>query len=171
MLIRSLVKTENKQWDKFLPFALFAFNTSYNNQTGFTPFFVNHGFEANLPGQTTMSLIAKNMEDEIKISIGSYCSETLEKFCTCFDLVYKNLNVASSKHTNIVDVPQYFQVGEQVWLFSPVLSIKTPKSFTEFWTGPYVITKFTNPVIAHIQHTSLPDKKGWVHVSRLKHKF
>ena len=59
MLIRSLVKTENKQWDKFLPFALFAFNTSYNNQTGFTPFFVNHGFEANLPGQTTMSLIAK----------------------------------------------------------------------------------------------------------------
>ena len=37
-LLRSLVKTEFNQWDKFLPFAMFAFNTSYNNQTGFTPF-------------------------------------------------------------------------------------------------------------------------------------
>ena len=80
MLIRSLVKTENKQWDKFLPFALFAFNTSYNNQTGFTPFFVNHGFEANLPGQTTMSLIAKNMEDEIKYLLALTVLKHLKNF-------------------------------------------------------------------------------------------
>ena len=55
LLLRSLVRTEFNQWDNFLPFALFAFNTSYNNQTGFTPYFINHGFEANFPGQTMMS--------------------------------------------------------------------------------------------------------------------
>ena len=38
LLLRCLVKTEFNQWDKFLPFALFAFNTSYNNQTGLLHF-------------------------------------------------------------------------------------------------------------------------------------
>ena len=170
-LLRSLVKTEFNQWDKFLPFAMFAFNTLYNNQTGFTPFFVNHGFEANLPGQTTMSMVAQNMDDETLITPNSYCSETLQNFQKCFELVYQNLNSVTAKHTNVKDIPQFFQVGEEVWLFSPVLSTKTPKSFTEFWTGPYVITKVTNPVIVHIQHLNKPTKKGFVHVSRLKKKF
>ena len=31
LLLRSLVKSEHKQWDKFLPFAIFSFNTSFNN--------------------------------------------------------------------------------------------------------------------------------------------
>ena len=171
LLLRSLVRTEFNQWDKFLPFALFAFNTSYNNQTGFTPFFVNHGFEANFPGQTTMSLTALNMDNEIKLNTNLYCSEMLEKFHKCFQLVHQNLNTAAAKHTNILNIPQYFEIGDEVWLFSPVLSVNIPKSFTEFWTGPYTVTKITSPVIVHIQHINKPTKKGFVHVSRLKKKF
>ena len=55
-LLRSLVKKEHQYWDKFLPYAIFAFNTSYNNQTGFTPFYINHRFEANLPRQLPMAM-------------------------------------------------------------------------------------------------------------------
>ena len=171
LLLRSLVQSEHKHWDKFLPYALFAFNTSYNNQTGFTPFFINHGFEANLPGQTSMSLIAQQMDSEIKIVPHSYCAENLQNFQKCFDLVYKNLNTVQAKHTNVLNIPHYFEVGEEVWLFTPVLSIKVPKSFTEFWTGPYTVTKAISPVIVYIEHANNAKKKGYVHVSRLKKKF
>ena len=75
LLLRSLIKSEQKQWDKFLPFAIFAFNTSFNNQTGITPFFINHGFEANLPGQVPMSLIAQNIDFDPKTNTNSYCSD------------------------------------------------------------------------------------------------
>ena len=131
------------------------FNIFYNNQTGFTPFFVNHGFEANFPGQTTMSVTALNMDNEIKISTNLYCSETLEKFHKCFQLVHQNLNMAAAKHTNILNIPHYFEIGDEAWLFSPVLSVKIPKSFSEFWT--YSLTSQL--------------KIGFVHVSRLKKKF
>jgi len=85
--------------------------------------------------------------------------------------VYKNLNTVQAKHTNVLNIPHYFEVGEEVWLFSPVLSTKVPKSFTEFWTGPYTVTKAISPVIVHIEHANNPKKKGYVHVSRLKKKF
>jgi len=80
LLLRCLVKSEHKHWDKFLPYALFAFNTSYNNQTGFTPFFINHGIEANLPGQTTMSLIAQHMDSEIKMFLTHTVAKILKTF-------------------------------------------------------------------------------------------
>ena len=49
-LLRSLAKQDKYNWDCKLPYAVFALNTSFNKRTGFTPFWINHGFEANLPG-------------------------------------------------------------------------------------------------------------------------
>jgi len=101
-----------------------------------------------------------------------YYSETLEKFHKCLQLVHQNLNTAAPKHTNILNIPQYFEIGDEVYMVvSPVLSVNIPESFTEFWTGPYTVTKITSLVIVHIQHINKPTKKGFVHVSRLKKKF
>jgi len=65
----------------------FAFNTSYNNRTGFTPFYINHRFEANLPGQLPMAMHHQEATKEITILPSSYCAEVLSKFQTCFQLV------------------------------------------------------------------------------------
>ena len=56
-LLRNLVKSNYFDWDQYIPLALFAFHTSYNNTIGMSPFLVNHGYEANLPGQLSMSLL------------------------------------------------------------------------------------------------------------------
>ena len=82
----------------------------------------------------------------------------------------QNLNAASMKHTNVQDVPKYFSIGDEVLLFSPVLHKHTPKTFTEFWTGPYTITRQISPVVFEIQKNDNPEKKDTVHVSRLKLK-
>ena len=76
-----------------------------------------------------MSLIAQNIDFDPKTNTNSYCLYVLEKFQKSFELVYENLNTASAKHTNIINVPQIFDKGESVWLFSPVLGTKTPKAF------------------------------------------
>ena len=156
--------------DQFLPDAIFAFNTSYNNQTGFTPFYINHGFEANLPGQLPMAMHHQETRKEITISPRSYCAEVFCKFQPCFQLVLQNLNAASMKHTHVQDVPKYFSVGDEVLLFSSVLQKYTPKTFTEFWTGPYTITRQISPVVFEIQKNDNPENKDTVHVSRLKLK-
>ena len=51
LLLRSLVTTEFNQWDKFLPFALFASTHRKTTKQGLLPFCINHGFEANFAVQ------------------------------------------------------------------------------------------------------------------------
>ena len=46
-----MVKQKNRNWDEYLHLAIFAFNTSFNSPIGHTPYFVDHGYEANLPGK------------------------------------------------------------------------------------------------------------------------
>ena len=66
-----------------------------------------------------MSLIAQQMDSEIKIVPNSYCAENLQNFQKCFDLVYKNLNTVQAKHTNVLNIPHYFEVGEEVLAIYP----------------------------------------------------
>ena len=117
-----------------------------------------------------MAMHHQEATKEIAISLSSYCAEVLIKFQTCFDMVRQNRNTARMKHTNVQDIPKYFSVGDEVLLFSPVLHKHTPKTFTEFWIGPYTITRQISPVVFEIQKNDNPEKKDTVHVSRLKLK-
>ena len=101
-----------------MPFVLFAFNTSFNKRTGFTPFWINHGFEANLPGQIPMTLTATENKNETKISPSSYCANLITNMQQAFQLVQQNLTQANLQHPNIQDIPHTFQI------------LKTMKSFT-----------------------------------------
>ena len=47
----------------------------------------------------------------------------------------------------------------QVLLFSSLLHKHTPKTFTEFWIGPYTVTRQISPVVFEIQKNDNPEKK------------
>ena len=61
-----------------------------------------------------------------------YCCELFTKMATVHQLVQKNLTAIADSRTKTVDIPYYFAVGDEVFLFSPVLSTSTSKSFEEF---------------------------------------
>ena len=48
-IIRALVKENHTNWDQLLHYALFSFNTAFNQTIGCSPFFANHGQEPNFP--------------------------------------------------------------------------------------------------------------------------
>ena len=56
LLIRSFVKQNYSDWDEFLPYTFVSFNTLFNNTIGCSPFFVNDGYETNMPGKIPMAL-------------------------------------------------------------------------------------------------------------------
>ena len=118
-----------------------------------------------------MTMNALEMKQEIQIAPNSYCADIFQKFLQTFQMVYNNLETESQKLTNFADVPEFFQLGDEVFLFSPVLHINEPKSFKEFWTGPYRITQIINPVVFKIELLEDPLVTGKVHASRLKKKF
>ena len=48
-MLRSYVSYRQNDWDLFLPALEFAYNNSKNPSTGFTPFFLNHGYDPIVP--------------------------------------------------------------------------------------------------------------------------
>jgi hypothetical protein len=170
-LLRSLVKLKSRNWDEFLHFAVFAFNSSFNSTIGHTPHFVDHGYEANLPGKLPMFLLNQENKMEIPQEISPYCSDLFSKVQFCHELVQTNLEKANQKHSLIEDMPNYFEVGEFVWLFNPVRHVGSHSSFKTFWEGPFSVIEKKSPVIFKIQRVDKPDDIQTVYVSRLKPCF
>ena len=170
-LIRALVKENHSKWDQYLPYALFTFNSSFNHTRGCSPFFANHGYEPNLPGKIPMAISNAKTQQNNVLDSNQYCHEIFTKMTTVHQLVQKNLTAIADSHTKTVDIPYYFAVGDEVFLFSPVLSTSTSKSFKEFWIGPYQIIKAISPVCYKIKNLTKPEDIQTVYASRLKKKF
>jgi hypothetical protein len=170
-LLKSMVKQKTRNWDEFLHFAVFAFNTSFNSRIGHTPFMVDHGYEANLPGKLPMFLLNQEQKMEIPQEISPYCSDLFSKAEFCHQLVQSNLERANEVHTKIEDMPKFFEVGEFVWLFNPVRHSGEHPSFKTFWEGPFSVLEKKSPVLFRIQ--KLDDLKNiqTVYAARLKPCF
>ena len=170
-LLRSLVKQKSRNWDEFLHFAVFAFYSSFNSTIGHTPHFVDHGYEANLPGKLPMFLLNQENKREIPQEVSPYCTDLFSKVQFCHQLVQTNLEKANEKHCLIKDMPNYFEVGEFVWLFNPVRHVGGHSSFKSFWEGPFSVIEKKSPVIFKIQRVEKPEDIQTVYVSRLKPCF
>jgi hypothetical protein len=170
-LLRSLVKQKSRNWDEFLHFATFAFNTSFNARIGHTPYFVSHGYEANLPGKLPMFLLNHENQFEIPQDISPYCNDLFAKTQFCHQLVQSNLEKANEKHSKIEDMPEYFEVNEFVWLFNPVSHIGVHPSFKTYWEGPFTVIQKKSPVLFKIQKVDDPENIQTVYASRLKPCF
>ena len=48
-MLKCLAKNEKKDWKKFIPKLAFAYNSTINKSTGFSPFFLMYGRESRLP--------------------------------------------------------------------------------------------------------------------------
>ena len=48
-MMRMYTNSKHTDWDRYLEAVLLAYNTSASAGTGFTPFFLMHGYEAKLP--------------------------------------------------------------------------------------------------------------------------
>ena len=66
--------------------------------------------------------------------------------------------------------PKQFEVGEQVWLFTPVLPDRKMPKFRSGWSGPWRVTRRINEVTYEIQFSHEGEnRKEVVSIDRLRH--
>lgn len=56
-MISMYVSSNHSDWDEFLPYLLFDYNSSHHDTMGYTPFFLLHGHEPNLPVGISLKLV------------------------------------------------------------------------------------------------------------------
>nr|CAD2206442.1 unnamed protein product [Meloidogyne enterolobii] len=83
--------TKGKNWPEALPLLAFAYNTSFNNQIGETPFFVAHGYQARLPSENAINRIEKEEETS------GYVQELKERMDEVHNRVRAKLNLNMEK--------------------------------------------------------------------------
>ena len=156
--LRCFCNPRGTDWNKWLPFACFVYNTTPHTMTKFTPYEILFGRKANVPGQLQQRPTAVYNYDDIVHDVKKRLQE-------CYELARANL--VQTKQNRIaqqaskVNMHQFY-AGDKVLLRNEKAGKLDP-----LWKGPYVIVEVDSDrpnVIIELNKR----KRIKVHVNRLK---
>ena len=117
--LRHYVKEDQSNWDQWIPFATYAYNTTEHSATGFTPFELLFGHPSVLSSTLKEPPGSQYNYDE-------YASELKSRLQTIQQSTYRNLIVSKGKSKNYYDKtarPLKLQVGDKVLLFDEMVRV------------------------------------------------
>ncbi|GFW46701.1 hypothetical protein TNCV_2830271 [Trichonephila clavipes] len=123
-MLSMYVDVEQKNWDEILPFVTFAYNTAKQETTGFTPFYLLHGREAETTLDTMLPFCPNDFDDNniTKIAARAEESRQLARVHT-LRAQDKDRRRYDSKHQMVSYAP-----GDLVWVYTPVRKSVSPKN-------------------------------------------
>ena len=164
-MLRKTAKEEGKDWDKLLPYILFAYREVPQESTGFSPFELLYGREVRGP----LDVLKETWETPEKSdeNVLSYITMMREKLQSMMDHVQDNLRVANHNQKTWYDKnsrQRTFQQGDQVLVLLPTSSSKLLAQ----WQGPYEIIKPVGKVNYQVQMHDRRKKTRILHVNMLR---
>lgn len=127
--------TNGEKWTDVLPIVLHAYNTAIHFSTGFTPFYLLHGYEP--PSLFDIAVIPSNLDHSIVNELKKLNS-VREELPNILKKAFDKQTFYADKGKNEIE----FYVGEKVLIKANVRKDK----FSDRYEGPYTITKKINPV-------------------------
>ncbi|UYV76515.1 K02A2.6-like [Cordylochernes scorpioides] len=169
-MISMYVNTDQKNWDEILPFITHAYNTTIQETTGYSPFFL-------LFGREPMSLLDdeniptdSNMDD-----YDEYIENYLDKIARTRQVVINNTGKTQERMKRNYDKKhneKIYEPGHLVAVWTPVRKIGKCEKLLRKYFGPYRILKKLSNVNYLIEPKDNPGQDPLiVHVSRLKPYF
>ena len=159
---------KHDDWDVHVPFIQLAYNTTPSiDTTDYSPYFLLHGRHPRFPADTTFDLGPK-----VSVTTADYISqlvtgvEKARQFAQ--DLLSQRKEIMVKKFSKKVDMPD-FQVGDTVFLYSPVLVPGQTRKLARPWCGPYYVIERLSDI--HVRIRRKCDGKlvkNRVHIERLK---
>ncbi|UYV76764.1 hypothetical protein LAZ67_14001975 [Cordylochernes scorpioides] len=167
-MLSMYVDVNQKDWDEILPFVTFAYNTAKQESTGFSPFYLVHGREAETPLDLLFPKFPSEDEDDFIQTLGSRAEEArqLARIHTMRSQGENKLRY-DAHHRNIV-----YQPGDLVWIYIPVRKVGLSEKLMRRYFGPYRVTRKISDVTYEVE--TFGDQHGRrktkdiVHICRMK---
>jgi hypothetical protein len=160
--------TDQRDWDAFLPYVLFAYRTAPHESTRETPFFLLYGRDARLPFPDIIR------SQRINYAVDhDYKAEMMARLHHAFTGVRENLLKAAIQRKEYYDRKAEeppFRIGDLVLLHTPQIKRGQTYKLARLWKGPYRILEKLGPVnfrIARVGSTT----STLVHANRLKRYY
>ena len=165
MMLRKFVTKEGKDWDKLLPYVLFAYREVPQASTGFSPFELIYGRKVRGP----MAVLREAWESgkSLDVSVVAHVVQIREQLQQMTDLVEQNMEKAQANQKKWYDRNARsckFEPGDQVLVLLPT---STSKLLAQ-WQDPYEIVKPIGEVDYMIHMHDRRNKRRVFHVNMLK---
>ena len=151
-LLRSYTE-QQEEWERYLPFVLFAYRTAVHTSTGVSPFEMMFGHP----------LVQNPFPTRTAYDAVSYQSQLRTKLAQLSDFVETQLAQAAHKQKSAYDQhtqQRAFKINQSVWLSSP-----TAGKFDAKWEGGWKIKTVQGPTTYTITDGR---RTKTVHVNRLR---
>ncbi|UYV76060.1 hypothetical protein LAZ67_13002356, partial [Cordylochernes scorpioides] len=136
-MLSMYIDLDQKNWDEILPFVTFAYNTAKQEATGFTPFFLVHGREAETPLDALFPYPETTDSDEYIQELETKAEEA-RQIARFHILKAQDVNKTNydSKHRRVTYHP-----GDLVWIYTPVRRVGLCEKLMRRYFGPYHVTR------------------------------
>ena len=164
-MLRKSAREDGKDWDKLLPYVLFAYREVPQESTGFSPFELLYGRDVRGP----LDVIKGEWEASLRSdqSVVSHILLTRERMEGMMELVQENIHQAQRQQKMWYDRSareRTFNPGEQVLVLLPT----TTSKLTAQWQGPYQVLQQVGPVDYSIATPDRRKKKTLFHINMLR---
>ena len=150
-------KSQN-DWDKYIPYALFSYNTSVQASTNETPFKLVYARDPILPIDITLDIPTNPNTRQLITKIRKEVKDRLER-----------VHLEQAAHYNANRRETDYSEGELVLVYKPLREVGKSTKLLHKWGGPYKIIKKTSPVNYELLDLRTTPPKRDIHpVSRIK---
>jgi site-specific DNA-cytosine methylase/exonuclease III len=154
--------TENVDWDDSLEYLAFGYNTMEHTSTGYSPYYLMHGFHPALPFD-----VVSPVDEEHFVSKAAWVQEQQRRLNQAHALAFERMQDAGhaqlTRHRN-KEVPLLHK-GDPVLVFIPAVPRGFVKKCTLRWHGPFEVVSERCGRTYWVQTNN---KVRSIHESRLK---
>ena len=144
-LLNMLAKSaadDKREWDIRLPYGLFAYRTSPQKSTRYSPYYLLYGCETALP-----TVVGVGATDHTVVAVHAYAEEVTEKLRVAWELARKNICCAQSCQKAYYDQratqPNY-HMGDCVMVHMPAHCQGELRKLALPFDGPYKIVRISS---------------------------
>ena len=164
-MLRKFVEEHPNEWDKLLPYLLFAYREVPQESTGFSPFELLFGHHVRGP----LDVMKESWEEREYVGedVLTYIMNMRERLATMSELAHENLEKAQEKQKRWYDKKarnRELEEGQQVLVLLP----SNQKKIHAAWQGPYKITKKVGTVDYEVDMHDKKKRRRIFHINMLK---
>eukprot|EP00795_Rhopilema_esculentum_P006818 gene6818-12410_t len=166
-MLRKAATNDYPNWDKMLPYLLFAYREVPGESTGFSPFELLYGRQVRGP----LDILKETWESNEKVpeDVVSYVLKMRENLSKMMKIVQENLSTAQRKQKTWYDKKsrvRIFKEGDEVFVLLPTSTNKLQAQ----WQGPYKVKRQVGPVDYEIDMANRRRRFRIFHVNMLSPK-
>jgi hypothetical protein len=150
-------------WDLLLPYAMFAYNTSYHSLLQETPYYLNFGRDARITADVVLG-----RRPEYRVGVHDYAVQLSQNL---YDVhmrvrdILQNINDDRIMNNNDDDKLPSFNIGDEVLLYDPTTPKGLSRKLIRRWKGPYTIIN----KLSSTSYTIMRDGRSQtVHAERIR---